>query len=135
MFPNPRCKCDSKSRTMMRVKLIQFVFLGLCAACRLETAAQTASSELFDGRTFQGWEGDLHCWRIEAKAIVGGSTKKALPENEFLCTRRSYTNFLLRFKFKLIGDRVNAGVQIRSQRVPNSSEMSGYQVDLVENGW
>jgi Domain of Unknown Function (DUF1080) len=95
---------------------------------------------LFDGKTFAGWEGDTRAtWRIEDGCIVGGSLAKKVPRNEFLATTRSYANFILRVKFKLLGDSkkgfVNSGVQFRSQRVPNNSEMTGYQADLGDPSW
>lgn len=97
-----------------------------------------ASQSLFDGKTLHGWEGDTnHWWRLEAGTIVGGSLKTKVPENQFLSTTRSFTNFVLRLKFKLVGTNgfVNSGVQIRSERVPNSTEMSGYQCDLGDPSW
>lgn len=90
---------------------------------------------LFDGRTFQGWEGNLSAFRIEDGAIVAGSLKDRVPRNEFLCTTRSYGNFELRLKFKVLGQGANAGVQIRSQRIPNHHEMIGYQADLGDGWW
>ncbi len=92
---------------------------------------------LFDGRTLAGWDGDTaRIWRVENGEIVGGRISEKVPRNEFLATTASYTNFVLRLKFKLTGTEgfVNSGVQIRSQRVPNDSEMSGYQADIGE-GW
>ena len=52
-------------------------------------------------------------------------------------TQRDYTNFVLRLKFRLVGTNgfVNSGVQIRSQRVPNNTEMAGYQCDLGDPSW
>lgn len=91
---------------------------------------------IFDGKTLSGWEGDTKLWRAEGGEIVGGGLEKAIPRNEFLATTRSYTNFVLRLKFKLEGTEgfVNSGVQFRSQRVPHDSEMTGYQADIGE-GW
>ena len=36
----------------------------------------------------------------------------AVPRNEFLCTKKSYGNFELKAKFKLVGDKdkANAGI-------------------------
>ncbi len=87
---------------------------------------------LFDGKSFAGWEGDtVKTWRIEEGAITAGSRQKSAPRNEFLATTRAYGNFDLRLKFKITGNRnVNAGVQIRSKRVPNHHEVSGYQADI-----
>ncbi len=89
---------------------------------------------LFYGKTFSGWEGDTaHTWRIENGAIVAGSLTETVPHNDFLCTTRSYDDFVLRFKFKLLGTEgfVNAGVQFRSQRLDDPAyEMIGYQADI-----
>src|SRR4026208_1761595 len=76
---------------------------------------------LFDGKTFKGWEGDTNkTFRIEDGAIVAGTMKAKIPRNEFLCTTRNYTNFVLRLKFKLLGGpSANAGVQFRTKRIPN----------------
>jgi len=85
---------------------------------------------LFDGRTFEGWEGDTQkSFRIEDKAIVGGNMKQRIPRNEFLCTTRSYENFILRAECKLVGP-ANGGIQVRTKRIPNSREVSGYQADM-----
>lgn len=111
----------------------------LCAFIAAPAAPQgprpSASASLFDGRTFTGWEGDLKMFRIEDGAIVGGTMRAKIPRNEFLCTRREYTNFVLRLKFKVLGEGANAGVQIRSKRIPNDHEVIGYQADLGDGWW
>ncbi len=92
---------------------------------------------MFDGRTFKGWEGDTNkTFRTEDGAIVGGTMKAKIPRNEFLCTTRNYTNFVLRLKFKLLGGpSANAGVQFRTKRIPNNHEVSGYQADMGDPAW
>jgi len=92
---------------------------------------------LFDGKTFKGWEGDTNkTFRLEDGAIVAGTLKAKIPRNEFLCTERHYTNFVLRLKFKLLGGPgANAGVQIRTKRIPNHHEVSGYQADMGDPSW
>jgi len=96
--------------------------------------AMAAPHRLFDGKTFSGWEGDTNrTWRIENGEIAGGSLEANVPRNEFLCTTRSFTNFVLRLKFKLTGKSgfINSGVQFRSQRVKDPpNEMAGYQADI-----
>ena len=104
----------------------------------LQPAAQKPVP-LFDGRTFTGWEGDTKTtWRIQDGAIVGGSLSTQVPRNEFLTTTRSFGDFVLRVKFKLVGTEgfINGGVQIRSQRVKEPpNEMSGYQADIGDKYW
>lgn len=93
--------------------------------------------DLFDGRTLKGWEGDTNLWRVADGMIVGGTKARMIPRNEFLATTRRFTNFVLTLKVKLTGTEgfVNSGVQIRSERVPNDSEMKGYQADVGEGWW
>jgi len=118
--------------------------LGCTGVCMLAVTGLTTShfqkaTPLFDGRSFRGWEGDtIKTWRIENGSIVGGSLQEMVPRNNFLCTRRSYSNFILRLKFKLIGNSgfVNAGVQFRSQRLTDPAhEMIGYQADIGPKYW
>lgn len=94
---------------------------------------------LFNGQTFKGWEGDtLSTWRIEKGTIVGGSLKNVVPNNDFLCTDRSYSNFVLKLKIKLTGSEgfINSGIQFRSERLVDPPyEMSGYQADWGEGYW
>jgi hypothetical protein len=96
----------------------------------LAAEAKGKPRSLFDGRTFDGWEGDIQkTFRIEEGAIVGGSLKGPVPHNAFLCTTKTYANFILRAECRLLGP-ANGGIQIRSQRVPDHFEVSGYQADM-----
>jgi hypothetical protein len=94
---------------------------------------------LFDGKTFTGWEGDTKTtWRIQDGALVGGSLSTQVPRNEFLTTTRSFGDFVLRVKFKLVGTEgfINGGVQFRSRRLEKPAhEMTGYQADLGAQYW
>jgi hypothetical protein len=119
-------------------------FLCALAACGLAwrtalTAAQAPGSPaavpIFDGRTFNGWEGNLQLFRIEEGAIVGGSLREKIVRNEFLCTTKSYGDFELRLKVKLLGNDANGGVQFRTRRIPNNHEVSGYQADMGQGYW
>jgi len=112
----------------------------ICAAVLLSSLTAAGAGRtvaLFDGKTFRGWEGDTNkTFRIQDGAIVGGTLKEKIPRNEFLCTTRSYTNFVLTLKFKLLGGPgANAGVQIRTQRIPNHHEVIGYQADMGDPAW
>ena len=90
---------------------------------------------LFDGRSFEGWEGDLNVFRIQDGAIVAGALDKRIARNEFLCTKEDFGDFELRLKFKVVGKGANAGVQFRSRRIPNHHEVKGYQADLGDGWW
>ncbi len=96
-------------------------------------------TSLFDGKTFTGWEGDTqNTWRIEKGMLIGGSTVKTVSHNDFICTTRSYSNFILKLKIKLTGNEgfINSGIQFRSKRLSNPAyEMTGYQADWGDKYW
>ncbi len=97
----------------------------------------TKPKSMFDGKTLAGWEGNAKLWRVEDGCITGGSLTETVKHNDFLATTRDYTNFIVRFQIRLLGSNgfINSGFQIRSQRVPNNSEMAGYQCDYGEPSW
>src|SRR5262249_1066411 len=106
----------------------------------LSSAALAADKPvaLFDGKTLDGWEGDTkNTWKVEDGAIVGGALDAVGPRNDFLCTKKSYGDFELKVSVKLVGDKAkaNGGVQIRTKRIPNNHEVSGYQADMGQEYW
>ncbi|NUM52192.1 MAG: DUF1080 domain-containing protein [Candidatus Hydrogenedentes bacterium] len=109
------------------------VLAGICVSAAVYAASEATS--LFDGKSFEGWEGNLKVFRIEDGAIVGGSLKEKVARNEFLCTTKAYGDFELHVSFKLLGEGANAGIQFRTKRIPNHHEVSGYQADMGEGYW
>lgn len=112
-----------------------WLFLALInSTCPLHSQESAALERgfvpLFDGKSLDGWEGNLQYFRVEQGAIVAGSLEQNIPNNEFLCTKKEYGDFELRLEVKLRGQGNNAGVQFRSQRIPNDHEVSGYQCDV-----
>jgi hypothetical protein len=118
-------------RFPMRTPVLTLLFLPV-----LVSAAEPTS--LFNGKDLTGWEGDTDkTWRVEEGAIVGGSLDAVVPRNEFLCTTKTYGDFELKLKFKLLGDpaKANAGVQFRTKRIPKHHEVIGYQADIGAGYW
>ena len=104
----------------------------------LKAQSTQKATSLFDGKTFNGWEGDtINTWRIVNKALVGGSLTQTVPHNEFIATTESFGDFELTLEFKITGTGfVNAGVQFHSERSTNPAyEMIGYQADLGAGYW
>ncbi len=83
-------------------------------------------------------------WPLGREMPIGSASKmvpswrvgwmKKFHTTNFLCTTQNYDNFDLRLEAKLVGDGKNAGVQFRSKRVANSTEVSGYQADIGTMG-
>lgn len=98
-----------------------------CASLKTENIK---SKVLFDGSTFDGWEGNMEYFRIEDGAVVAGNMNESIPRNEFLCTQMMYENFEMKVKAKLQGEGDNAGIQFRTHRIPDHHEVMGYQCDM-----
>ncbi len=112
------------------------VFFSFTVVLQAQSTQKAIS--LFDGITFNGWEGDtVSTWQIINKSIVGGSLTQMVPHNEFIATKERFDDFELQLEFKLTGTGfVNAGVQFHSERATNPAyEMIGYQADLGNGYW
>ena len=114
----------------------RIIFSWLMIGMASLVGATKKPASIFDGKTFKGWEGNLKIFRIEKGAIVGGTLKEKIARNEFLSTKKSYKNFILKLEVKLLGGpKANAGIQIRTKRIPNHHEVIGYQADMGQGWW
>jgi hypothetical protein len=95
--------------------------------------AELGFVSIFNGKDLTGWEGDKSLWKVEGGMLVGDSP--GIKRNQFLATTNTYNDFELRLEFRLRGGKGNSGVQFRSKRVPNDTEVSGYQADIGEKYW
>ena len=112
--------------------------IGLAAIVLAAGAVWAAETEdgfvpLFNGKNLDGWEGDKKLWQAEGGILVGKSP--GIKHNDFLATTKQYGDFVLRFEVRLRPDGANSGVQFRSKRVPNNTEVAGYQADIAAGWW
>lgn len=110
----------------------------LLAACLVFPLATRAADEpgyrsLFNGKDLTGWEGDTTLWKVADGAILGDSP--GIKHNQFLCTKENYGDFELKLEFRMKDGVGNSGVQFRTKKVPDSTEVSGYQADIGEKYW
>jgi len=117
----------------MRRVIAALIVLSAAAVVKADDA-EPGFRPLFDGKSLAGWEGDQSVFRVENGAVVAGSLKDKVAHNDFLCTKQQFGDFELRLQAKLVGKGQNAGVQFRSERVPNHFEVSGYQCDMGSAG-
>lgn len=114
---------------MRRIQPVLFALIISLPATAAAEEVDQSWTPLFDGKSLKGWEGDKELFRVEDGAIVAGTLERDIPHNDFLCTEKEYGDFELRLSVKLLGEGDNAGVQVRSRRVPDDHEVSGYQAD------
>lgn len=70
--------------------------------------------QLFNGKNLDGWS--VHSgfakYRVEKGEIIGTAVKGS--PNTFLCTEKSFGDFILEFEVFLVSPELNSGVQFRS---------------------
>ena len=76
-------------------------------------------TQIFDGKTLNGWDGPPDVWHVEDGAIVGESSAEHPSGTTNIIWRGGEpANFRLRLEMKLEGAGANGGVQYRSSIVP-----------------
>ncbi|WP_286178388.1 3-keto-disaccharide hydrolase [Rhodopirellula sp. JC639] len=136
-MPSVLLPCVSRS-TFLRglssaAALATAVLLPALVMPAVSSAADTSTDDqvqLFDGKSLDGWNGDEKWFRVQDGAIIAGSASEKIPANQFLCTNKTYRDFELTVDAKLVGQGSNAGVQFRTKRIPNDTEVIGYQADI-----
>jgi hypothetical protein len=81
----------------------------------------TGWSELFDGKTLDGWDGDPDVWRVENGTLVGEYTSPLGTRNgeTFIIWKGGEPeNFELKLEIKLEGPTADSGIQYRSYLAP-----------------
>jgi hypothetical protein len=87
---------------------------------------------LFDGKTFTGWQGDTAYWRVENGTFVGEEhPDKMLKANTFLIWRGGTpSDFEFKAEYRISGGG-NSGVQYRSEELKDIPlALKGYQADI-----
>ena len=119
----------SNRRHLLRL----FGLSPLAAMAGRVQAADEGFVSLFDGKSLDGWvlpKAPGVSFSVEDGEIVGRTDGK-IAKNEFLCTPKSYGDFVLKAKVKLRNG--NSGIQFRSQA--ENGEVSGYQADVGAGWW
>ncbi len=123
---------------------MQMKLLSLLAICALPTLGSAQQSvDLFNGKDFSGWvqRGGKAKYAVEGNEIVGTSVLET--GNSFLCTEKTYGDFILEYDFK-VDPKLNSGVQIRSECFDKPTEVEwngktikipagrvhGYQIEI-----
>lgn len=122
----------------------RFLFGALCAAILAPSFVLAQKSvSLIPDKDFTGWikRGGKGNYAIDGNEIVGSCVLNT--SNTFLCTERTYSDFVLEYDFK-VDPRLNSGVQIRSECYDQETQVTwqnktikipakrvhGYQIEI-----
>lgn len=115
------------------MKKLFFLFYFLMPASFLLAQKEQGFTDLFDGKTLNGWKRVVGSgeYSIQDNMIVG--TTVAGSPNTFLATEKEYGDFILEFDAKIDDTASNSGVQFRSHYDPNGNngkgQVYGYQCE------
>ena len=116
--------------------LLLLVVMPLCIGALVLAAdapPAEATQPLFNGKDLDGWWGDTSLWHVENGELVG-KTDTGIKQNEFLKSKKSYGDFRLVVKMKLVPNKANSGIQFHSEPF-HGNEMSGPQADAGKGYW
>ena len=101
-------------------------FLSLLLVGLFYSAFAQKWQPLFNGKDLTGWEskGGKAPYKVEDGMIVGTAVLNS--PNTFLCTKKTYSDFILEFEI-LLPNHLNTGVQFRSNF---SNVVNGYQCEI-----
>ena len=111
---------------------------GLYAQRRMNPASmvppleESGFTQIFDGKSLEGWDADPDYWRVENGAIVGQTKADHQPKQNIFCIWRGGqpADFELKLQYRMTGG--NSGIQYRSIERPDVAKwvMQGYQADI-----
>ncbi len=113
---------------MRNAKLLILMAIALVAPALI---AEEGWVNLFNGQDLAGWvqRGGRATYAVENDTLVGTSVLNT--PNTFLCTEKTYGDFILEYDFK-VDPRLNSGVQIRSECLdtPKQVEWNGKKIQI-----
>ena len=133
----------------MRKTLVVFIVLAwiVWRPITLNAAEPNALTEedkkagwklLFDGKSLDGWQGATRLWAVEDAKLSYRPQRASEPlpglAGRKLLSDRQYTDFILRFEFKL-DKGSNSGVAIRAP-LEGDAAFVGMEIQVIDNdGW
>jgi len=98
------------------------------------SVSRSASPRFFSGKDLSGWKGLPGFWHVQDRSLVGTVPEGGRSAQTFLCSKREYKDFVLRFRARLAGGIGNSGVNFRSKmRDPNIFSLVGPQCEICAN--
>jgi hypothetical protein len=96
--------------------------IALLSIATTLAAADPVWTPLFNGKDFTGWtqHSGTAQYRVEDGCVVGKTV--AGTGNSFMCTDKTYGNYILEFEFK-VPTGMNSGVQFRSEFYTKDTEV------------
>jgi Domain of Unknown Function (DUF1080) len=121
---------------MRHLASVGVLALGLIGIAASSSAIGDESKTEFVAKDLAGWEGLNQFWSVMDGALIGSTYPDGLKFNTFLCSKKKYKDFELKFQIRLKEGKGNSGVQVRSE-VFNREHFAvkGPQADIGQVFW
>jgi hypothetical protein len=87
--------------------------------------------KLFNGKDLDGWEGNMDLWSVQDGEIVG-KNKDEIKVSTYLLSKKSFTDFRIVCKFKLVeGSEEHSGIAFWGRVAPDKGDKFTYAGHLV----
>ncbi|HKU14107.1 MAG TPA: DUF1080 domain-containing protein [Steroidobacteraceae bacterium] len=116
--------CTSRMLTSTAALLLAAV-LPLTAS-----GATKGFTSMFDGKTLEGWRGDMAYFTVRDGALTAGS-EQDIPRNTYLIYDKPYADFELHYKYRWATETGNSGIQFRSGVAEGHFALAGMQANLT----
>jgi len=101
-----------------------------------QPARSADDKSFFNGKDLEGFEGLTEFWSVKDAAILGATPADGIKFNTFLCSKKKYKDFELKFQVRLKDGKGNSGIQIRSEITdPKKFVVRGPQADIGAGYW
>jgi len=82
------------------------------------------------------WEGLTEYWKVEGNTVTGSTPEGGIKFNTFLCSKKKYKDFEMKFQVRLKGGIGNSGIQVRSTvHDMEKFAVTGPQCDIGTGWW
>jgi hypothetical protein len=124
--------------TMRRTLLLSATLLALLlVSASVAEEKDEKKAEPFIAKDLSNWEGLIkEYWTYKDGELVGYTGEKGISFNTFLCSKKKYKDFEMKFKVRLKDGGGNSGVQIRS-KIADAKQfaVAGPQCDIGAGYW
>ena len=97
---------------------------------------KSEKTDLFNGKSLEGWVGHEKHWSVVDGTIVGKNTAP-VPVSTYLLTKKNYSDFRLTAKVKLVQSEMHSGIAFWGRIAPEKNDPFTYAGHLVmfPSGW
>jgi len=113
---------------MMKKKLFSALLIALFGSSALQ-AKDDGWIDLFDGKTLNGWNNSYSHGKA---TVVDGEIHLVASKKFFLCTEKTYSDFIFEAEIKMPEGKSNSGFMFRCHVQPN--KVFGYQAEVDTTG-